>query len=106
MTGAETNLGGPDAPLVACLFMNAGSQVARERGLQPMPSGLFPATTDPRIRAALALAPWNAPVFGAAGLAGVEIPMMLMVGSDDRTTPPAVMQTSSIPKSRAGRAMR
>lgn len=81
------NLGGPDAPLVVCLFMNAGGQVARERGLQSMPTGLFPATSDPRIRAALALAPWNAPVFGAAGLASVEIPMMIMVGSDDRTTP-------------------
>ncbi|MCC7208415.1 MAG: hypothetical protein IT323_13995 [Anaerolineae bacterium] len=83
------NLGGPDSPMIVCTFMNVGPQVAQARGLDPYPAGLFPATSDPRIRSALALAPWNAPAFGPAGLAAVEIPMMVMVGSADSTTPPA-----------------
>ena len=43
------------------------------------------ALIDPRIKAAVAFAPWgmNTGFWDAAGLAGVRIPMFFIAGSDD-----------------------
>lgn len=37
----------------------------------------------------IALAPWNVPIFGPEGIAAIDIPIMVQVGSGDTTTPPA-----------------
>jgi predicted dienelactone hydrolase len=58
------------------------------RGYEDVPDGLLPPTTDPRIRAVVALAPWNAPIFGESGLTNVTVPALVIVGSEDRITPP------------------
>jgi predicted dienelactone hydrolase len=44
---------------------------------------------DPRVDAAVPMTPGATVVFGADGLAGVEVPTLLMTGSLDRTTPDA-----------------
>lgn len=78
--------------LVNCFIMTLAPDIALERGYDwdDIASGLWPATTDPRIKAVIALAPWNAAVFGAQGLEGVTVPVMIQVGSADRVTPPAI----------------
>ena len=45
----------------------------------------FEASVDPRIRAAVAIAPWGMPVgfWDAEGLAGIETPVLFMAGSED-----------------------
>ncbi len=74
--------------LTVCLARLAARDVAELRGLAAPPAGLWPPTTDPRIRAVLVLAPWNAPIFGADGLATLDVPLMVQVGSADSVTPP------------------
>lgn len=73
---------------LVCFLQDADGRVAELRGLDAPPDGPWPPTTDPRIGAVIALAPWNAPIFGAEGLATVEVPAMIMVGSADSTTYP------------------
>lgn len=73
---------------IVCFLQNRDAEIAGLRGLDTPPDGLWPPTTDPRIQAVVALAPWNAPIFGAEGLANITIPAMIMVGSADRTTYP------------------
>lgn len=74
--------------LTVCLARLVARDVAQLRGLAQPPAGLWPPTSDPRIRAVLVLAPWNAPIFGPEGLASLEVPLMVQVGSADSTTPP------------------
>jgi predicted dienelactone hydrolase len=52
-----------------------------ERGTLRLPA-------DPRVAAVLALAPFNAPIMGAQGLAAVRAPTFVMVGTADDVTPP------------------
>jgi predicted dienelactone hydrolase len=73
---------------INCLVQGLGQDIARARGLDAMPSGLWPPTTDPRIRAVVALAPWNSSIFGLEGLATLTVPTMIQVGSGDTETPP------------------
>ena len=65
-----------------------GGIIANQREMADAPDGLWPATTDPRIQAVVALAPWNVPVFGLDGLAALDIPALIEVGTGDTTTPP------------------
>jgi predicted dienelactone hydrolase len=46
------------------------------------------ALPDPRIKTAVAIGPWgmNVGLWDAEGLAGIEIPMLFIAGSDDRTS--------------------
>ncbi len=46
------------------------------------------ALSDPRIKTAVAIGPWgrNSGFFDAEGLAGVDIPMLFIAGSDDQTS--------------------
>ncbi len=76
--------------LVNCLLGTQRHRIADARGLEDVPGGLWPATTDPRIKAVVALAPWNAAIFGPRGLAAVTVPALIMVGTEDQTTPPAI----------------
>ncbi len=79
--------------------------MATVRGLTEVPAELWPATTDPRIKAIVPLAPAAGEIFGEAGMAGVTIPMMLIVGTKDNSTPastnaiPAFKDASSAEKS-------
>jgi predicted dienelactone hydrolase len=73
---------------VNCLVRNLGEDIARARGLDGAPAGLWPPTTDPRIRAVVALAPWDSSIFGPDGLAALTVPTMIQVGSADSMTPP------------------
>ena len=65
-------------------FVPHQDEVAEMLGLESAPSGLWPPVSDPRIDAVVALAP-DGDVFGAgyAGVANVEVPTLLMVGSED-----------------------
>lgn len=74
--------------LTSCPVALRGDLIAHERGLDAVPDGLWPPTTDPRIRAVIALAPWNAPVFGPDGLAALTVPALVQVGAADRVAPP------------------
>jgi predicted dienelactone hydrolase len=61
------------------------SDIAAARGLSTAPAGTWPATTDPRVRAIIALAPWNAPLLDHSG---ITRPTLILVGSADDVTVP------------------
>jgi predicted dienelactone hydrolase len=75
-------------PKTVCFMKDSGFPIAKARGLTAAPTGVWPATTDPRIKAIVAMAPWNAEIFGKDGLAAVTIPTLIMVGTKDTTTIP------------------
>ena len=72
----------------SCFLRFMGDPIALARGFDERPDGVWPATTDPRIKAVVALAPWNVPIFGPDGLAALTVPALVQVGSQDGTTPP------------------
>jgi len=72
----------------ACLFANAAGDIAAKRGIDLPYDGIFPPTTDPRIKAIAPLAPLSQEIFGEPAGADIRLPMMLMVGSQDQSTPP------------------
>jgi predicted dienelactone hydrolase len=55
-------------------------------GLASMPSGLWPAWADPRVDAVVAMA-GDAAMFGRAGLAEINVPVMAMGGTADKDSP-------------------
>ena len=75
--------------------IGAGFTEASTRSFFAPPNGLlaerqvgderFESSLDPRIRAAVAIAPWGMPAgfWDAAGLAGIETPVLFMAGSQD-----------------------
>ncbi len=63
--------------------------VATARGLPDVPAELWPSTTVPNIKAVVGLAPAFSVAFGEEGLAAVDVPALLVVGSADLLTPPA-----------------
>lgn len=63
------------------------NEMAAGRGLDTPPDGLWDATTDPRIKAIILLAPAGATLFGEEGMAAVTIPTLVIVGSGDQVTP-------------------
>jgi predicted dienelactone hydrolase len=69
-------------------------ELAELAGLENTPEGLWPSWNDPRVDAIVGLAPDGA-LFGAQGLQGVKVPVMLSVGTADRYVNPdaAVVQT-------------
>jgi predicted dienelactone hydrolase len=73
---------------LATRIEQAEQQIAALRGLDEAPAGLWPATTDPRVKALILMAPWNGPIYGAAGMAEVTVPTMILVGAADRATFP------------------
>jgi predicted dienelactone hydrolase len=72
----------------ACFVSESVARIAEARGLSAPPEGLWPATTDPRLDAVVAMAPWNTPAFGADGLAALNVPALVLVGSADDVTIP------------------
>lgn len=72
----------------ACFVLQEAETIAAARGLDALPEGQWPTTTDPRIQAAVVMAPYNAPAFGAEGLAAITVPALIMDGSADSVTFP------------------
>jgi predicted dienelactone hydrolase len=73
---------------LGCQIRDRAADIAQYRGMADVPSGLWPATTDPRIKAVVAEAPANATIFGSEGLAALDMPILVQVGSSDTSTPP------------------
>ena len=63
----------------AAVNMVPGGQLAIRQTGNPA----YAASSDPRIRAIVALAPWGGPVFDADGLKGLKVPALFIVGSAD-----------------------
>jgi len=61
--------------------------LAKQRGLESAPEAWEP-LADPRIKALVTFAPYNAPVFGQQNLAAVKLPTLVMVGTTDPVTIP------------------
>ncbi len=78
----------PDTTYGACFLQQQAAVIAQLRGLDKPPTGLWPPIAQPRIKAVVALAPWNGQAFGADGLAEVTIPALVIVGSSDHVTLP------------------
>lgn len=70
----------------ACYLLDDQAQIAAGFGLDAPPSGMWDSLKDERIDAVVALAPWNAPIFGAQGLAEVTQPTLILVGTADDST--------------------
>lgn len=79
---------GGDGAGLACIMQEQAAAVAGWRGLDAVPDGLWPSTSDSRIQAVVALAPWNGPAFGQDGLATLTLPTLIVVGSADDATIP------------------
>jgi glutaminyl-peptide cyclotransferase len=71
-----------------CLLLSEVDNVAQTRGFDTSPHGAWPQTTDPRIQAIIALAPWNGPLLDTESLAAIEMPVLFIVGTADSVTPP------------------
>jgi predicted dienelactone hydrolase len=69
-------------------FLDHLDELASLAGLQSVPEGLWPAIADPRVDAAVALAPGSTAAFGQDGLASVHVPVIIFAGSGDVITPP------------------
>ncbi|NDJ86999.1 MAG: alpha/beta fold hydrolase, partial [Chloroflexi bacterium] len=72
-----------------CQLLQDADRVAEAWGVAaPAEGELWPALTDPRIDAVVALAPFGGPIFGEAGMAAMDVPTMILVGSADEATTP------------------
>lgn len=71
-----------------CYLLDEQARIAELRGYDTVPSGAWDSVGDERISALVALAPWNAPIFGEESLADVTLPILIMVGGNDNTTKP------------------
>ncbi len=72
----------------ACYLIDDAPRIAELSDLDAVPSGAWDSFGDPRINAIVALAPWNAPIFGEESLSQLTMPTLIMVGSNDNTTKP------------------
>jgi len=68
-----------------CFVLDLESEIAAARGYDQAPGSPWEATTDERIQAVVALAPWNGPVLE---LSEATVPTLIVVGSQDQVTIP------------------
>ena len=70
-------------------FVSHQEKIASLLGLDSAPTGTWPQMYDPRVDAVIAISP-DGDIWGAdyQGIAGVEVPTLVMVGSDDDVTIP------------------
>lgn len=71
-----------------CYLLDEQSRLAEIYSLDAVPSEAWDSFGDERIDAIIALAPWNAPIFGEESLAEISLPTLIIVGSNDNTTKP------------------
>lgn len=77
-----------DADDNVCFILDEAERIAEVIGLDEVPQGAWPAMSDPRIDAVVALAPWNGPIFDPQSLAENIPPTLFIVGSEDEITIP------------------
>jgi predicted dienelactone hydrolase len=65
-----------------CVLLNYESSAAKMAGLASVPMGLWPSMADPRVKAIVSLA-GDAYMFGEAGLAEVNVPVLAISGTAD-----------------------
>lgn len=70
-----------------CFLLDQRDDIAALFDIPADTSGVWPPLNDERIRAVVALSPWNAPIFDAETLAGINTPHLIMVGTADAVTP-------------------
>jgi predicted dienelactone hydrolase len=76
----------PDALLDnVCFILPLERDIAAARGYETPPTDVWAATSDPRIKAIVGLAPWNAPVLN---FDEITAPTLILVGTNDQTTIP------------------
>ncbi len=68
-----------------CFVESMAQDIATARGFDTVPAGAWDATTDARIQAVVALAPWNAPILDFSGMTA---PTLVIVGTGDQVTIP------------------
>lgn len=86
----------PDDERTFCNLEALREDLADLRGLDSVPEGPFPPTSDPRVDAMILLAPATGPLFTDESLAQITTPTMFLVGTNDLTTPhePNVITTA------------
>jgi predicted dienelactone hydrolase len=67
-------------------FLAGEADLATDMGLDAVPVGLWPALSDDRVDAVVAMAP-NAYLFGDVGLAELDVPALIMGGTGDTAAP-------------------
>ncbi len=85
---AENPQSDPSDAGLCTSFPDHRPELARLAGLDTVPEGLWPPIADPRVKAVIPLAPGETAAFGPDGLAVIDIPVMVMVGSQDQLLPP------------------
>ncbi|GAB4556269.1 MAG: hypothetical protein OHK0023_28410 [Anaerolineae bacterium] len=94
-------------PNLACSFRGSRDALALVYNLIQPDNEPLPPISDPRIKSVVALAPFNTPAFGKHGLAALNVPTLIMVGSADSVAKPerdayiAYEQTGSADKALA-----
>lgn len=71
-----------------CYLLDDAEQIALAAGYDSVPAGQWDSLGDERIGAVVAMAPWNAPIFGEDSLAQIDMPTLILVGGNDNTTQP------------------
>jgi predicted dienelactone hydrolase len=80
-----------DGTAGVCFLREAEAEIARLRGLDAPPDGLWPLVGEAvagQIDAVVALSPWAGPLFGPEGADALNIPALVVVGSADQVTIP------------------
>ena len=101
----EQSCAPPNEDSGVCFLLNDREAMA---ATYPEPfdqTGAWPAISDPRIDATIALAPWNGPILDIDTLNQHTTPTLILVGTDDRITPaerdaiPIFQRLSAAPRS-------
>lgn len=71
-----------------CFLLNDEARIAQAAGFDTPPDGAWSPASDPRIKAVVALAPWNGSILDMDSLALSETPTLIMAGTADDITPP------------------
>jgi predicted dienelactone hydrolase len=72
-----------------CQFVSHGAALATRYGVEEPQDGLFPALWDTRVDAIVAMAPGGElHVFGNDGIAAVQVPTLILVGTNDTVVSP------------------
>lgn len=77
----------PDDVFACGTMLGQEELLAELLGLDAVPEALWPAVGDSRVDAIVPLAPGNATVFGSEGLASIEVPALVMIGTLDMFLP-------------------
>lgn len=84
----NTSTEAPELLYNVCFMVDTEDALAEIAGYDSAPDGAWDAISDPRIKAVIALAPWNGTILDDATLNSSTVPTLIMVGSTDSVTPP------------------